>query len=66
MSGETVYFRIENKLMIRKIINKDDIIEFHAMNPYYPILKYTTKELKEKEFVVIGKVIKVENKSAFK
>ena len=66
VSGETIYFRLENKLMIRKIINKDDVIELHAMNPYYPMLKYTTKELEEKEFVVIGKVIKVENKSAFK
>ena len=66
-SGETIYFRLEDKLMIRKIIdNNDDSIEFHAMNPYYPILKYTIKELEEKRFVVIGKVIKVENKSAFK
>lgn len=65
-SGETIYFRIEDKLMIRKIINNGDIIEFHAMNPYFPVLKYTTDELKQKEFIVIGKVIKVENKSAFK
>lgn len=65
-SGDTIYFRLNNKLMIRKIINNEDGVELHAMNPYYPMLKYTTKELKEKEFIVIGKVIKVENKSAFK
>lgn len=66
ISGETIYFRLDNKLMIRKIINKDNVTEFHAMNPYYPMSKYTAEELKEKKFVVIGKVIKVENKSAFK
>ena len=65
-SGETIYFRLEDKLMIRKIINNGDTIEFHAMNPYFPIFKCTTDELKQKEFIVIGKVIKVENKSAFK
>ncbi|MCI8641596.1 MAG: helix-turn-helix domain-containing protein [Clostridia bacterium] len=66
ISGETIYFRLENKLMIRKIIDNNGSIEFHAMNPYYPILKCTAEELNQKEFIVIGKVIKVENKSAFK
>ncbi len=66
ISGETIYFRLEDKLMIRKIIDNSDSVEFHAMNPYYPILKYTTEELQQKEFIVIGKVIKTENKSAFK
>lgn len=65
VSGETIYFRLGNKLMVRKIIN-NSLIEFHAMNPYYPIMKYTKEELEQKKFIVIGKVIKVENKSAFK
>lgn len=65
ISGETIYFRLDDKLMIRKIINSD-LIEFHAMNPYYPMMKYTKEELDQKKFTVIGKVIKVENKSAFK
>lgn len=65
VSGETIYFRLDNKLMIRKIIN-GDLIEFHAMNPYYPKMKYSKEELEQKNFIVIGKVIKVENKSAFK
>lgn len=65
-SGETIYFRLDNKNYIRKAIKKDGIIEFYAMNPDYPILKYSNEELEEKNFTIIGKVIKVENKSAFK
>lgn len=66
-SGDTIYFRLDEKVLIRKIIEIDNNdFEFHAMNPYFPIIKYTKKELKEKGFIVIGKVIKVENQSAFK
>lgn len=66
ISGDTVYFKLEDKNMIRKILDYKDYVEFHAMNPYYPMLKCTKEELKEKNFIIIGKVIKVENKSAFK
>lgn len=65
-NGETILFNLEEKEYIRKVIMADNIIEFHAMNPYYPILKYSKDELKEKKFTIIGKVIKAENKSAFK
>lgn len=65
-TGETILFSIDNIEYIRKIIDYGDYVEFHAMNPYYPIIKYTKAELKEKKFTVIGKVIKAENKSAFK
>lgn len=65
-SGETIYFKLDDKNMIRKIIDRAGQIEFHAMNPYYPVLKYTKEDLKNKQFIIIGKVIKVENKSAFK
>lgn len=51
----------DNLVCIRKILLKEDIIELHAMNPYYPIMK-----LANKDFKVIGRVIKAENKSAFK
>ena len=65
-SGDTIYFKLSNKNMIRKVVKQKEFVEFHAMNPYYPILKYSYKELKEKEFIVIGRVIKVINESAFK
>lgn len=65
-NGETILFTLDQVEYIRKIIAIDNIIEFHAMNPYYPILKYSKEELDTKNFKIIGKVIKVENKSAFK
>lgn len=58
-SGQTCLVFTNDIVMIRKIIKTNDEYELHAMNPYYPIEK--TKELK-----IFGKVIKVENKSAFK
>lgn len=65
-SEETIYFKLDGKNMIRKIVDKGNIVEFHAMNPYYPVMQFTKEQLKEKQFIIIGKVIKVENKSAFK
>lgn len=65
-SGQTILFRLDNKEYIRKVFNTEDSFEFRAMNVYYPTLKLTKSELKTKKFQVIGKVIKVENKSAFK
>lgn len=64
--GETILFTLEQIEYIRKVLILDNNIEFHAMNPYYPVLKYSNEELKKKNFRVIGKVLKVENKSAFK
>lgn len=58
-SGQTCLIFTNELLMIRKVIQTKDGYELHAMNPYYPLEK--TKELK-----FYGKVIKVENKSAFK
>ena len=64
--GETILFTLDNTEYIRKIVENNNLIELHAMNPYYPILKYSKEELKNKKFTIIGKVIKAENKSAFK
>lgn len=65
-SGDTIYFRLNDTTMIRKIIKTNDNIKFFATNPDYPTLEYTSKELDENNFIIIGKVIKVENTSAFK
>lgn len=60
--GKTYLLMVNDNLVcIRKILLKEDIIELHAMNPYYPIMK-----LSNEDFKVIGRVIKAENKSAFK
>ena len=65
-NGQTILFRLDNVEYIRKVTDTNNTIEFHAMNVYYPILKFTKEELNSKSFQMIGKVIKVENKSAFK
>lgn len=59
-NGRTYLLKYENNILIRKIIEKDDRIELHAMNPYYPIIE-TTKEKIE----ILGRVIKAEIQSAF-
>lgn len=65
-NGETILFELEEHKYIRKILKRNFYIEFHAMNPYFPVFSYSADELKEKRFKVIGKVIKVENQSYFK
>ena len=65
ISGETILFTLNNKEYVRKVIDNNEIIEFQAMNPYYPSLKYTKEDLNKNNFKVIGKVIKVEITSAF-
>lgn len=65
-NGETILFTLDQSEYIRKILVSNKQVEFHAMNPYYPVLKFSEEELMQKNFKVIGKVIKVENKSAFK
>lgn len=65
-NGQTILFRLDNKEYIRKIIDYDNTVEFQAMNIHYPTLKFTKEELSSKKFQVVGKVVKVENKSAFK
>lgn len=65
-NGQTILFRLDNKEYIRKITTNNNILEFQAMNVYYPVMKFTKEELKKKNFKIIGRVTKVENKSAFK
>lgn len=62
-NGKTYLLEFENKIFIRKIVenNQENQIELIAMNPYYPAIK-TTKD----KIIIIGKVIKAENESAFK
>ncbi len=65
-SEETILFKLDGKEMIRKILVFKNFVEFHAINPYFPVIKVLKKNLKNKNFIMIGKVIKAENKSAFK
>lgn len=63
ISGSTyfVYNLETNNVDIAKLIKKDSSIELIFMNPYFPSETYNISNIK-----VIGKVIRAENKSAFK
>lgn len=65
--GKTFLIRLENSiLLIRKIVQIENGIELQSMNPYFPNLKLTNEEIIEKNFKILGRMIKSENRSAFK
>lgn len=43
---------------VKKIVKTDDGIELHAFNPYYPVKKFTYKEMQEIPVKVIGVVVR--------
>lgn len=43
---------------VKKVIRTDTGIELHAFNPYYPVNKYTFKEMQEIPVKIIGTVIR--------
>ena len=59
VSGNTYLIINHNIAIIRKIVIINNTFELQALNPYYPTEKVT-------DINIIGKVIKVELKSAFK
>ena len=66
ISGETIFFKLDNKEYIRKIIETNNTIELQALNTEYPIIKLSKEDLKKHNFQVLGKVTEARNKSAFK
>lgn len=67
-NGQTCLISLDNStIIIRKIlILSNNSIELHAMNPYYPVIVLQEDEIKNRNFKVIGKIIRAENNSAFK
>lgn len=55
-----------NLILIRKIVKKDSGIQLQSINPYYPVINLTEEEMKSRNFMVLGKVIKAEITSVFK
>ena len=49
----------------KKVIKKEDSIELIAMNPYYPIRKFTKNEMDEIPVKIIGKVIEARKRKIF-
>lgn len=66
-NGNTCLISIDNdNIFIRKIIDFKDYIELHTAIPYSQPITLTNEDMKKRNFKVLGKVIRVENSSAFK
>lgn len=67
-NGQTCLVSLDkDTILIRKILRlENNSIELHAMNPYYPVIILQDQEIKNREFKILGKVIRAENNSAFK
>lgn len=65
--GKIYLIKLEDSiLLIRKIVQIENGIELQSMNPYFPNLKLKTEELITKKFKILGRMIKSENRSAYK
>ena len=48
-----------NEATVKKVVKTKEGIELHAYNPYYPIKKFTFKEVEDLPVIILGKVIKL-------
>mgnify|MGYP002706260965 CR=1 FL=1 len=65
-SGQTAVILINgDEATVKKVIKTTDGIELHAMNPYYPIRKFTFQEMKTVPVKIIGRVKEAKIKGAF-
>ena len=44
---------------VKKVVRTKEGIELHAYNPYYPVKKFTTKEIDELPVKIIGTVVRL-------
>lgn len=44
---------------VKKVVRTKDCIELHAYNPYYPVKKFTAKEIEELPVRIIGTVVRL-------
>ena len=65
-SGQTAIVLINGEeATIKKVIKTNEGIELHAMNPYYPIKKFTFEDMKKIPVKIIGRVKEAKIKGAF-
>lgn len=65
-SGQTAVILINGEeATVKKVIKTSDGIELHAMNPYYPIKKFTFEDMKNIPVKIIGRVKEAKIKGAF-
>ena len=65
-SGNTCIILVNgDEATVKKVIKKEDGIELIAMNPYYPLRKFTKNEIDEIPVKIIGKVIEARKRKIF-
>ena len=66
-SGQTAVVLINGEeATVKKVIKTNEGIELHAMNPYYPVKKFTFEDMKEIPVKILGRVKEAKIKGAFK
>ena len=46
----------DEEATIKKVVKTEEGIELHAFNPYYPVRKYSFKEIKDLKIIILGVV----------
>lgn len=65
-SGQTAVVLINGEeATVKKVIKTSEGIELHAMNPYYPIKKFTYEDMKNIPVKIIGRVRQAKIKGIF-
>ena len=65
-SGQTaVEQKKGEEATVKKVIKTNEGIELHAMNPYYPVKKFTFEDMKNIPVKIIGRVKEAKIKGAF-
>ena len=65
-SGQTAVVLINGEeATVNKVVKTNDGIELHAMNPYYPVKKFTFEDMKTVPVKIIGRVKEAKIKGAF-
>lgn len=65
-SGQTAVVLINGEeATVKKVIKTKEGVELHAMNPYYPVKKFTFEDMKTIPVKIIGRVKEAKIKGAF-
>lgn len=65
-SGQTAVILINGEeATVKKVIKTNEGIELHAMNPYYPVKKFTFEDMKRIPVKIVGRVKEAKIKGAF-
>ena len=65
-SGQTAVVLINGEeATVKKVVKTNDGIELHAMNPYYPVKKFTFEDMQRIPVKIIGRVREAKIKGAF-